>query len=136
MKTMVVIFDRPVILPGDGLVPVETFGYVFPKTDLATPVNDRAYIKYYVLVLAELFKDKTIEFIGKQYYKKDGKVFFEDDEIWEQYKKQAEQVGIQFAILEIEDTEVSPEEMYEDYLLTSKERWEQLKERDDVEWQV
>ena len=134
MKEIAVIFDRPVILPGDGLVPVETFGYVFPKTDLTKPENIRTYTKHYVMVIAQLFKDKTIEFVGKLYYKKDGKKFYIDDK-WDEYDKKAEKSGVQFALFEIENTDVPNEERYEKYLLTSRERWEQLKERDDVVWQ-
>lgn len=135
MKEIAVIFDRPVILPGDGLVPVETFGYVFPKTDLTKPENIITYTKHYVMVIAQLFKDKTIEFVGKLYYKKDGKKFYMDDDKWDEYDKKAEKSGVQFALLEIEDTDVPDEERYEDCLLTSRERWEQLKERDDVMWE-
>ena len=135
MKEIAVIFDRPVILPGDGLVPVETFGYVFPKTDLTKPENIITYTKHYVMVIAQLFKDKTIEFVGKLYFKKDGKKFYMDDDIWDEFDKKAEKSGVQFAILEIEDTDVPDEERYEDCLLTSRERWEQLKERDDVMWE-
>ena len=134
MKEIAVIFDRPVILPGDGLVPVETFGYVFPKTDLTKPENIRTYTKHYILVIAQLFKDKTIEFVGRLYYKKDGKKFYIDDK-WDEYDKKAEKSGVQFALLEIEDTDVPDEERYEDCLLTSRERWEQLKEGDDVVWE-
>ena len=135
MKEIAVIFDRPVILPGDGLVPVETFGYVFPKTDLTKPENIITYTKHYVMIITQLFKDKTIEFVGKLYYKKDGKKFYMDDDKWDEYDKKAEKSGVQFAILEIEDTDVPDEERYEDCLLTSRERWEQLKERDDVMWE-
>ena len=135
MKEIAVIFDRPVILPGDGLVPVETFGYVFPKTDLTKPENIITYTKHYVMVIAQLFQDKTIEFVGKLYYKKDGKKFYMNDDKWDEYDKKAEKSGVQFAILEIEDTDVPDEERYEDCLLTSRERWEQLKERDDVMWE-
>ena len=134
MKEIAVIFDRPVILPGDGLVPVETFGYVFPKTDLTKPENIITYTKHYVMIITQLFKDKTIEFVGKLYYKKDGKKFYIDDK-WDEYDKKAEKSGVQFALLEIEDTDVPDEERYEDCLLTSRERWEQLKERDDVMWE-
>ena len=135
MKEIAVIFDRPVILPGDGLVPVETFGYVFPKTDLTKPENIITYTKHYVMVIAQLFKDKTIEFVGKLYYKKDGKKFYMDDDKWDEYDKKAEKSGVQFALLEIEDTDVPDEERYEDCLLTSRERWEDLKSREDVVWQ-
>ena len=135
MKEIAVIFDRPVILPGDGLVPVETFGYVFSKTDLTKPENIITYTKHYVMVIAQLFQDKTIEFVGKLYYKKDGKKFYMNDDKWDEYDKKAEKSGVQFAILEIEDTDVPDEERYEDCLLTSRERWEDLKSREDVVWQ-
>ena len=135
MKAIAVIFDRPIVLPGNGNVEVETFGYIFPKSDLTKPENIRTYTKHYILVIAQLFKDKTIEFVGKLYFKKDGKKFYMDDDIWDEFDKKAEKSGVQFAILEIEDTDVPDEERYEDCLLTSRERWEQLKERDDVMWE-
>lgn len=135
MKEIAVIFDRPVILPGDGLVAVETFGFIFPQSDLTKPENIITYTKHYVMVIAQLFQDKTIEFVGKLYYKKDGKKFYMNDDKWDEYDKKAEKSGVQFAILEIEDTDVPDEERYEDCLLTSRERWEDLKSREDVVWQ-
>jgi len=135
MKEIAVIFDRPVMLPGNDNEAVETFGFIFPKTDLTKPENIRTYTKHYILVIAQLFKDKTIEFVGKLYFKKDGKKFYMDDDIWDEYDTKAEKSGVQFALLEIENTDVPNEERYEKYLLTSRERWEQLKERDVVVWQ-
>ena len=135
MREIAVIFDRPIVLPGNGNVEVETWGYVFPKTDLTKPENIRTYTKHYVMVITQLFKDKTIEFVGKLYFKKDGKKFYMDDDIWDEFDKKAEKSGVQFAILEIEDTDVPDEERYEDCLLTSRERWEDLKSREDVVWQ-
>lgn len=135
MKEMAVIFDRPVMLPGDDNVEVETFGFIFPQTDLTKPENIRTYTKHYILVIAQLFKDKTIEFVGKLYFKKDGKKFYMDDDKWDEYDKKAEKSGVQFALIEIENTDVPNEERYEDYLLISRERWESLKGRDDVVWQ-
>ena len=135
MREIAVIFDRPIVLPGNGNVEVETWGYIFPKSDLTKPENIRTYTKHYILVIAQLFKDKTIEFVGKLYFKKDGKKFYMDDGIWDEFDKKAEQSGMQFALLEIENTDVPNEERYEEYLLTSKEKWESLKGRDDVVWQ-
>ena len=135
MKAIAVIFDRPIVLPGNGNVEVETFGYIFPKSDLTKPENIRTYTKHYILVIAQLFKDKTIEFVGKLYFKKDGKKFYMNDDIWDEFDKKAEQSGMQFALLEIENTDVPNEERYEKYLLTSRERWEDLKSREDVVWQ-
>ena len=135
MKEIAVIFDRPIVLPGNGNVAVETFGFIFPKSDLTKPENIRTYTKHYILVIAELFKYKPIEFVGKQYFKKDEKGFYMDDDIWDEYDKKAEQTGVQFAFLEIENTDVPNEERYEDYLLTSRERWEDLKSREDVVWE-
>ena len=135
MKEIAVIFDRPIVLPGNGNVEVETFGYIFPKSDLTKPENIRTYTKHYIFVIAELLKDKSVEFVGKLYFKKDRKEFYMDDDKWDEYDKKAEKSGVQFALIEIENTDVPNEERYEEYLLTSRERWEQLKERDDVVWQ-
>ena len=135
MKEIAVIFDRPVILPGDGLVAVETFGFIFPQSELTKPENIRTYTKHYVMVIAQLFQDKTIEFVGKLYFKKDGKKFYMDNDKWDEYDKKAEKSGVQFALFEIENTDVPNEERYEKYLLTSRERWEDLKSREDVVWQ-
>ena len=135
MKAIAVIFDRPIVLPGNGNVEVETFGYIFPKSDLTKPENIRTYTKHYILVIAQLFKDKTIEFVGKLYFEKDGKKCYMDDDIWDEFDKKAEKSGVQFALFEIENTDVPNEERYEKYLLTSRERWEDLKSREDVVWQ-
>ena len=135
MREIAVIFDRPIVLPGNGNVEVETWGYIFPKSDLTKPENIRTYTKHYILVIAQLFKDKTIEFVGKLYFKKDGKKFYMDDDIWDEFDKKAEKSGVQFALFEIENTDVPNEERYEKYLLTSLERWEDLKSREDVVWQ-
>ena len=135
MREIAVIFDRPIVLPGNGNVEVETWGYIFPKSDLTKPENIRTYTKHYILVIAQLFKDKTIEFVGKLYFKKDGKKFYMDDDIWDEFDKKAEKSGVQFALFEIENTDVPNEEKYEKYLLTSRERWEDLKSREDVVWQ-
>jgi len=135
MKEIAVIFDRLIVLPGNGNVAVETFGFIFPKSDLTKAENIRTYTKHYVMVIAQLFKDKTIEFAEKLYFKKDGKKFYMDDDIWDEYDKKAEKSGVQFALLEIEDTDVPNEERYEKYLLTSRERWGDLKSREDVVWE-
>ena len=135
MREIAVIFDRPIVLPGNGNVEVETWGYIFPKSDLTKPENIRTYTKHYILVIAQLFKDKTIEFVGKLYFKKDGKKFYMNDDKWDEYDKKAEKSGVQFALFEIENTDVPNEERYEKYLLTSRERWEDLKSREDVVWQ-
>lgn|SRR5574344_481769 len=135
MKAIAVIFDRPIVLPGNGNVEVETFGYIFPKSDLAKSENIRTYTKHYILVIAELFKYKTIEFVRKLYFKKDRKKFYMYDDIWDEFDKKAEKSGVQFALFEIENTDVPNEERYEKYLLTSRERWEDLKSREDVVWQ-
>ena len=135
MREIAVIFDRPIVLPGNGNVEVETWGYIFPKSDQTKPENIRTYTKHYILVIAQLFKDKTIEFVGKLYFKKDGKKFYMDDDIWDEFDKKAEKSGVQFALFEIENTDVPNEERYEKYLLTSRERWEDLKSREDVVWQ-
>lgn len=70
MKEIAVIFDQPIVLPGNGNVAVETFGFIFPQSDLTKPENIITYTKHYVMVIAQLFQDKTIEFVGKLYYKK------------------------------------------------------------------
>lgn len=135
MKEIAVIFDQSVMLPGNGDVAVETFGFIFPKSDLTKPDNIRTYTKHYIFAIAELLKDKSVVFVGKLYFKKDRKEFYMDDDKWDEYDKKAEKSGVQFALIEIENTDVPNEERYEEYLLTSRERWEQLKERDDVVWQ-
>lgn len=135
MKEIAVLFDQSVMLPGNGDVAVETFGFIFPKSDLTKPENIRTYTKHYIFVIAELLKDKSVVFVGKLYFKKDRKEFYMDDDKWDEYDKKAEKSGVQFALIEIENTDVPNEERYEEYLLTSRERWEQLKERDDVVWQ-
>ena len=62
-------------------------------------------------------------------------VFHMDDCIWDEYDKMANKSRVQFAIFEIDDTEVPKEDRYEDYLITSEKRWGQLKDREGIVWQ-
>lgn len=88
------------------------------------------------MVIAELFKDKTIEFSDKNNvcFKKNGKVFCWDDNIWDDYDRMAEKSGLQYAVFD-DEIEITEDDRY-DILLTSEEKWERLKERKDIVWQV
>ena len=74
MKHFVVIFNKPVILPGDKLKKIKTYGVVFEKTEIATFDRMSNYIRNYILAVVEIFKDGVEQF-DEWGYKKNGKVF-------------------------------------------------------------
>ena len=136
MSQIIVLFDRPLVLPGDEFEEITAYGLCFKKSKYTSLKNIRTYLKHYVMVVAELFKDKTIEFSEKNNvcFKKNGKVFCWDDNIWDDYDRMAEKSGVQYAVFE-DEIEITEDDRY-DILLTSEEKWERLKERKDIVWQV
>ena len=149
MNQIIVIFDRPLVLPGDKFEEITSYGLCFKKSRFTSLKNIKTYLKHYVMVIAELFKDKTVEFIDKNNirFMKNGKVFGWDDEKWERYDRMAEKSGLQFAVfdndivmkdcddvMKYDDIVITDDDRY-DILLTSEEKWKHLKERKDIVWQ-
>ena len=126
MKQFVVIFSKPMVLPGNKMEKVKTYGLLFNKTEKATLENVANYIRNYVFAIAELYRD-GVEHIGDWTYKKDGKVFNVNDSDWWDYVEKAKRKKIQFELVDDDNVEINKEDYYDDFLLTSKERWEQLK---------
>ena len=133
MKHFVVIFNKPVILPGDKLQKIKTYGVLFEKTDIATFDRMSNYIRNYILAVVEIFKDGVEQF-DEWGYKKNGKVFYVNDSNWWQYVERAEKAKVRFAILDDDSIEIKTEDFNEDYLLTSKERWTELKATKEIVW--
>ena len=133
MKHFVVIFNKPVILPGDKLQKIKTYGVLFEKTDIATFDRMSNYIRNYILAVVEIFKDGVEQF-DEWGYKKNGKVFYVNDSNWWQYVERAEKAKVRFAILDDDGVEIKTEDFNEDYLLTSKERWTELKATKEIVW--
>lgn len=133
MKNIVVIFDRPVILPGDKLERITSYGMYLPKTNRATLLNIGTYFTYYVKVVEQIFKDGKVEICNGETYKKDGLYFTIDDDEWDQYAIKSEKTRMQFAIIKEDSVDIKDEDRY-DVLLTNKEKWEELKARKDVIW--
>ena len=136
MSQIIVVFDRPLVLPGDEFEEITAYGLCFEKSRFTSVKNIRTYLKHYVMVIAELFGDKTIEFSSKNNvcFKKNGKVFFMDDDIWEDYDRMAEKSGLQFSVFD-DEIEITDDDRY-DILFTSEEKWKHLKERKEIVWQV
>ena len=133
MKHFVVIFSKPVILPGDNLKKIKTYGVLFEKTEIATFDRMSSYIKNYILAVVAIFKDGVEQF-DEWGYKKNGKVFYVNDSNWWQYVERAEKAKVRFAILDDDGVEIKTEDFNEDYLLTSKERWTELKASKEIVW--
>lgn len=126
MKQFVVFFSKPIVLPGNKMERVKTYGMLFNKTEKATIENVENYIRNYVFAIAELYRD-GVKNIGDWTYKKDGKVFNVNDSDWWDYVEKAKKKKIQFELVDADNVEINKEDYYDDFLLTSKERWEQLK---------
>ena len=133
MKHFVVIFSKPVILPGDNLKKIKTYGVLFEKTEIATFDRMSSYIKNYILAVVAIFKDGVEQF-DEWGYKKNGKVFYVNDSNWWQYVERAEKAKVRFAFLDDDSIEIKTEDFNEDYLLTSKERWTELKASKEIVW--
>ena len=126
MKHFVVIFSKPVILPGDNSEKIKTYGLLFNKTEKATPGRISLYIRNYILPVAELFKE-GVEHFDDWSYRKDGKVFYVNDENWEKYVEKAEKRKISIELLDDDYVDITEEDLHEDFLLISKEKWNELK---------
>ena len=126
MKQFIAIFSKPIVLPGNEMEKVKAYGLLFNKTEKATIENVTNYIRNYVFVIAELFRD-GVENIGDWTYKKDAKVFNVNGSYWWDYAEKAKKKKIQFELVDDDNVEICKEEYYDDFLLTSKERWVQLK---------
>ena len=133
MKYFAAIFNKPVILPGDKLEKIKTYGLLFEKTDKATFERMEKYIKEYILAVAQLFKE-GIEHIDEWTYKKNGEEFYVDGPTWGEYIKKAEKAKVRFAIIDDENIEITDDDLYDNYLLTNKEKWEELKAMKNIVW--
>ena len=133
MKQIIVIFDKPVMLPSDNMEKIKTYGISLDKPEIATLDRVTKYIRNYILAVAELFKE-GIEHIDEWSYKKDGVVFYVDGPTWQEYIKKAEKRKVRFSVLDDDDLEITEDDLHEDYLLTNKDKWKQLKGMSKVVW--
>ena len=133
MKQFVVIFNKPIVLPGDNLEKIRTYGIFFDKSEIATFDRISNYIRNYILAVAELFKE-GIEYIEERSFQRNGEVFYVNGPMWQEYIKKAEKKKIRFAVLDDEDIMNMEEYLNENYLLTDKDKWKQLKGMSKVVW--
>ena len=133
MKHFVAIFSKPIILPGDNLEKIRTYGIFFDKSEIATFDRISNYIRNYILAVAELFKE-GIEHIDERSFQRNGEVFYVNGPMWQEYIKKAEKKKIRFAVLDDEDIMNMEEYLNENYLLTDKDKWKQLMGMTKVVW--
>ncbi len=133
MKQFVVIFNKPIVLPGDNLEKIRTYGIFFDKSEIATFDRISNYIRNYILAVAELFKE-GIEHIDERSFQRNGEVFYVNGPTWQEYIKKAEKKKIRFAVLDEEDIMNMEEYLNENYLLTDKDKWKQLMGMTKVVW--
>ena len=133
MKHFVAIFSKPIILPGDNLEKIRTYGIFFDKSEIATFDRISNYIRNYILAVAELFKE-GIEYIDERSFQRNGEVFYVNGPMWQEYIKKAEKKKIRFAVLDEEDIMNMEEYFNDNYLLTNKDKWKQLKGMPKVVW--
>ncbi len=133
MAQITVIFNKAIILPDDEMKRLKTYGLVFEKTERAIFERITEYIMEYILAVAELYKE-GIEHIDEWSYKKDGKVFYVDSPTWGEYVKKAKKAKVRFAIIDDDNIEITGDGLYDNYLLTNKKRWTELKAMKDIVW--
>lgn len=133
MKNIIVIFDRPVILPGNNKEPITTYGLCLDKTNKVTIKNIRTYIIYYIEVLALIFKDEQVKICNQTEFEKNGQSFEIESNEWDKFAIEARKTSPNFAIIGGDDIEIKDGDLCET-LLTNKEKWEDFMGRDDLIW--
>ena len=133
MKNLVVIFERPVILPGRQNEPIPTYGFCLGKNDNVSLKNIKTYFIYYIVVLSLIFKDKQVKIYNQTSFIKNGQNFKIFSNEWDKYAIEARKTCPNFAIILGDDFEINDDDLYET-LLTNKEKWNELKCRDDILW--
>ena len=127
MKQIIVIFDKPVVLPNDKSEKTTCYGIVLDDFERATFGYIEKYIKRYILPIVELYRE-GVERFDEWSYSKDGEVFFVEGPTWEKYVEKSEKTGIRFAAFSEKciDFEITKDDL-SDILLTNKDKWERLK---------
>ncbi len=132
MAQIIVIFSKPIFLPDDKMKRLKTYGLVFEKTEKTTFERITDYTKRYIFAVAELYKE-GIENIDEWSYKKNGVVYYVNGPFWHEYVEKAEKKKIRLAIIDDDSIEIKDDEMYDRYLLTNKEKWDELKAMKKIE---
>ena len=133
MKQFVVIFNKPVVLPGDNLEKIKTYGILFQKSEISTFDLIEKYLRNYIFPIAEVFKDEA-ELISDWSYRKNGEVFYVNGPTWNEYVKKAEKKKIRFEFFGDDIVKIKEEDYADGYLLINKDTWKQLKSMDDIVW--
>ena len=133
MAQIIVIFSKPIFLPDDDMKKLKTYGLTFEKSERATFERMSNYIKNYILPVAQLYKE-GIENIDEWSYKKNGVVFYVNGPFWDEYIKKAEKAKVRFAVIDDDSIEIKDDELYDNYLLINKGKWEELKKTKNIVW--
>ena len=133
MKLFVVIFNKPVVLPGDNLEKIKTYGILFHNSEISTFDRIEKYLRNYIFPIAEVFKDGA-ELISDWGYKKNGEAFYVNGPAWNEYIKKAEKKKIRFEFFGDDIVKIKEEDYYDNYLLINKDTWNELKSMDDIVW--
>ena len=83
--------------------------------------------------MAQLYKE-GIENIDEWSYKKNGVVFYVNGPFWDEYIKKAEKAKVRFAVIDDDSIEIKDDELYDNYLLINKGKWEELKKTKNIVW--
>ena len=133
MKQFVVIFNKPVVLPGDNLEKIKTYGILFQKSEISTFDLIEKYLRNYIFPIAEVFKDDA-ELISDWSYRKNGEVFYVNGPTWNEYVKKAEKKKIRFEFFGDDIVKIKEEDYVDGYLFINKDTWKELKSMDDIVW--
>ena len=133
MKQFVVIFNKPVVLPGDNLEKIKTYGILFNKSEISTFDRIENYLRNYIFPIAEVFRDDA-ELISDWSYKKNGEVFYVNGPTWNEYVTKAEKKKIRFEFFGEDILEIKEEDYVDGYLLINKDTWNELKSMEDIVW--
>jgi len=84
MKQIIVIFNKPVVLPNDKSEKTTCYGILLDDFERASFSYIEKYITRYILPIVELYRE-GVERFDEWTYSKDGEVFFVEGPTWEKY---------------------------------------------------
>ena len=133
MQQITVILSTPIYLPDDNMKKLKTYGLVLEKTDKATFEKISNYTRNYILPVAQLYKE-GIENIDEWSYKKNGVVFYFNGPLWDEYVQKAAKAKVRFAVIDDDSIKIKDDDLYDNYLLLNKGKWEELKATKEIVW--
>jgi hypothetical protein len=126
-KKCFVLFNRPVVIPEGPDGKLKTYGFLIDvdvPSDMVTFENICSYTETYVLPIVELLEDG---FNGSSWvFTKGDRVASYNDSVWKEYFEKSKLKNIRFYVADATYTEYSPDDLFENYWVTSERMWNEM----------